>query len=125
MRLRNLSDFNLVKNDDSITVTTQFQAHQGAQIYLIVSSRTTVMTFTSPEEREANGFLEDGKDATAKKSPNARLEEIMGYGRFQMFQVWVYASLFCFIGAMNTFQLVFTITRKPARCALPEMVEAK
>ena len=76
-------------------------------------------------EREKRDLLAEKVKNGSGKTANEKLEEILGYGRFQMFQVWVYASLFCFIGAMNTFQLVFTITRKPARCALPEMVEAK
>ena len=60
-----------------------------------------------------------------KKSASAQYEELMGYGRFQKFQVWVFSVVVFFIGAMNTFQLTFMVTRKPSRCSLPPEIERK
>ncbi len=54
---------------------------------------------------------------------SAKLEKMLGFGRFQVFQVWVFSAAVCFIGAMNTFQFVFFITRKDFRCALPGHLE--
>ena len=59
------------------------------------------------------------------KSASARYEELMSYGRFQKFQVWVFSIFVFFIGAMNTFQLTFMVTRKPSRCSLPPELEQK
>ena len=58
-----------------------------------------------------------------EESASARLEKILGYGRFQMFQVWVFSTVVCFIGAMNTFEFTFLVTRKPFRCSLPPHLE--
>ena len=58
-------------------------------------------------------------------SASAKYERLMGYGRFQKFQVWVFSSLVFFIGGMTAFQLTFMVTRKPARCALPDGIEKK
>ena len=54
-----------------------------------------------------------------------KLENILGFGRFQVFQVYVYAGLACFLGAMNIFQLIFMVTKKPFRCALPDHLEQR
>ncbi len=65
--------------------------------------------------------VEDAEDVPLTAS--TKLERTLGYGRFQFFQVWVFSAAVCFIGAMNTFQLVFFITRKDFRCALPSHLE--
>ena len=62
---------------------------------------------------------------SSDQSASARYEELMGYGRFQKFQVWVFASLVCFIGALNMFQLTFITTARPHRCALPDKIEER
>ena len=59
------------------------------------------------------------------KWANERLETLLGYGRFQVFQVWVFLGLVGFIGALNIFHLMFTITKKPHRCALPKPMEER
>ena len=56
---------------------------------------------------------------------NARLEKLLGYGRFQKWQVWLMAPLVSFVGSIGMFQLLFTVTRKPFRCALPDGLEDK
>lgn len=86
------------------------------------------------------GSLEDGRSKETKeklliedeenekfdhKSANQKLEEILGYGKFQKFQIWIFAPLICFIGGMNTYQLTFTVTRKDFRCQLPDNMEQK
>jgi hypothetical protein len=68
-------------------------------------------------------MLEEG--AEEKKSASARLEELLGYGRFQKFHVYVTSSLVSFIGAINMLALIFTVTRKPFRCSLPEKIESR
>ena len=60
-----------------------------------------------------------------KESASSRYEELMGYGRFQQFQVWVFAGLVCFVGALNMFQLTFLTTTRPHRCAMPPKIEEK
>lgn len=75
-------------------------------------------------DREVNDDSEKGKKDDSSTA-NVMLEGILGYGRFQKIQVWVLASLICFVGAMNMFQLLFTVTRKSFRCALPRELEQK
>ena len=54
-----------------------------------------------------------------KKWANERLEELLGYGKYQYFQVWVFLGLLSFIGAMNFAHLMFLVTKPSHRCALP------
>ncbi len=56
-------------------------------------------------------------------SASAKLERMLGFGRFQFFEVWVFSTAVCFIGSMNSFQFVFTITQKDFRCSLPPHME--
>jgi hypothetical protein len=63
--------------------------------------------------------------AAAKESASAKLERMLGYGRFQKFQVYTFAGILSVIGAFDMFQLIFTVTRKPFRCSLPDAVEKR
>ncbi|TRY77763.1 hypothetical protein TCAL_10421 [Tigriopus californicus] len=71
---------------------------------------------------ESDVFLENANSRT-KISANQRIEDILGFGRFQFFQSWVYIFLIGFLGAMTMFQLVFLITTPPTRCALPDNIK--
>ena len=68
---------------------------------------------------------EDKPEKRNDGSASARYEELMGYGRYQKFMVWVFSPLVFFLGAMNMFQLVFMVTQKPSRCALPPAFEER
>ena len=57
------------------------------------------------------------------KWANQRLEELLGYGKYQYFQVWVFLGLLSFIGAMNYCHLMFLVTKTSHRCALPDSIE--
>ena len=57
------------------------------------------------------------------KWANQRLEELLGYGKYQYFQVWVFLGLLSFIGAMNFCHLMFLVTKPEHRCALPANLE--
>ena len=69
--------------------------------------------------------MNESADNSAERSASSRLEEILGFGRFQIFQVWIFSSLVCFIGAMNLFQLTFMVTRKQFRCSYANQLEEK
>ncbi len=80
------------------------------------------------KEGEGKGDNEDQETQPSSfnaKWANERLESLLGYGRFQVFQVWVFLGLVGFLGAMNMFHLMFSITKKPHRCALPEPLEKR
>lgn len=57
------------------------------------------------------------------KWANQRLEEILGYGKYQYFQVWIFLGLLSFIGAMNFCHLMFLVTKGDHRCTLPSTLE--
>ena len=57
------------------------------------------------------------------KWANQRLEELLGYGKYQYFQVWVFLGLLSFIGAMNFCHLMFLVTKGDHRCTLPSTLE--
>ena len=59
------------------------------------------------------------------KWANQRLEELLGYGKYQYFQVWVFLGLLSFIGAMNFCHLMLLVTKSEHRCALPTSLEHK
>ncbi len=59
-----------------------------------------------------------------ENSPNERLAKLLGYGRFQKFQAWVFCGILSWVGAWNMYQLIFAVTRKPFRCSLPETIES-
>ena len=56
---------------------------------------------------------------------NEKLDQLLGYGRFQKFQAWVFIGLVSFVGSMNYFHPMFLVTKKMHRCALPEKLEKR
>jgi hypothetical protein len=74
------------------------------------------------DEESAATPLDDKKSS---KLANERLEELLGYGWHQKFQVWVFLGFVAFIGSMNMFHLMFMVTKKPHRCALPGDLETR
>ena len=54
-----------------------------------------------------------------------RLEEILGCGKFQYFQVFIFTAVVAFVAATSTFQFAFTIADGKHRCSLPPQVEKK
>ena len=79
----------------------------------------------SPEAELARPLNPENGPQNKAQWANERLETILGYGRFQKFQVWVFVGLVSFIGAMNYFQLMFLVTKSSHRCALPEKIESQ
>ena len=79
----------------------------------------------SKERRKRHSSTSSDDQDESSLSASAKYERMMGYGRFQKFQVWVYSPLMFFIGGMCSFQLTFVVTRKPSRCALPQQIEDK
>lgn len=61
----------------------------------------------------------------SEKWANQRLDELLGYGKYQKFQVWAFLGLCSFVGAMNYFHPMFLVTKKMHRCALPESLEER
>ena len=50
----------------------------------------------------SNGEVKNEKDK--KLAPSVRLEKLMGHGRFQQFQIWVFAALvICIFNKENMF----------------------
>ncbi len=67
------------------------------------------------------------EDGDGEKKPNAteRLGRLLGFGRYQMFQAYVFVGVLSFVGAWDAFQLIFVVTDTPARCALPDQLEQR
>ena len=74
------------------------------------------------DEMHQNSSRRTSKSA---KWANERLDELLGYGRFQKFQAWVFIGLVSFVGSMNYFHPMFLVTKKMHRCALPEKLEKR
>jgi hypothetical protein len=77
---------------------------------------------------EESAPFNDKKPAASNfttKWANERLEELLGYGWFQKFQIFVFLGAVSFVGPMNMFQLVFMVTKKSHRCALPGELETR
>lgn len=64
-------------------------------------------------------------DANRSKWVNEKLDGLLGYGRYQKFQIWIFLGLCSFVGAINIFQPMFLVTKKMHRCALPEKLETR
>ena len=79
-------------------------------------------TQASPLKPDEQHMRRTSKSA---KWANERLDELLGYGRFQKFQAWVFIGLVSFVGSMNYFHPMFLVTKKMHRCALPEKLEKR
>ena len=55
----------------------------------------------------------------------SRLEELLGCGRYQYFQIFFLTGLASFLGSTFFFQLSFTTNDGQHRCALPPEIEKK
>ena len=75
--------------------------------------------------RPLAGGEKEEESSKMSKWANQRLEELLGYGKYQYFQVWVFLGLLSFIGAMNFAHLMFLVTKPSHRCALPPTLQHK
>ena len=76
------------------------------------------------DETETNSDDERQRLESAKWA-NEKLDKLLGYGRYQKFQAWVFIGLVSFVGSMNYFHPMFLVTKKMHRCALPEKLEKR
>ena len=76
-------------------------------------------------KHEEVSLVSSKKKVQSEKWANERLDELLGYGRFQKFQVWAFLGLCSFVGAMNYFHPMFLVTKKMHRCALPDSLEER
>ena len=82
----------------------------------------------SDPEAEGETTTSEGRPRRNSKSAkwaNERLDELLGYGRYQKFQAWVFIGLVSFVGSMNYFHPMLLVTKKMHRCALPEKLEKR
>ena len=82
----------------------------------------------SDPEAEGEMTTSEGRPRRNSKSAkwaNERLDELLGYGRYQKFQAWVFIGLVSFVGSMNYFHPMLLVTKKMHRCALPEKLEKR
>lgn len=84
------------------------------------------MTFNKDAEEavQLNNKAGDNNGGTAKWA-NQRLEEMLGFGKYQWFQVWIFLGLTSFLGAMDMFHMIFMVTKKLHRCTLPGNLEGR
>ena len=52
-----------------------------------------------------------------------KLEKLLGFGKFQKFQVILFTGVASAVGAINLFQFTFLTTSQAFRCSLPEEIE--
>ena len=82
----------------------------------------------SDPEAEGETTTSEGqprRNSKSAKCANERLDELLGYGRYQKFQAWVFIGLVSFVGSMNYFHPMLLVTKKMHRCALPEKLEKR
>jgi len=89
-----------------------------------MASQSSQPLKSDPEaEGEAEG--RPRRNSKSAKWANERLDELLGYGRYQKFQAWVFIGLVSFVGSMNYFHPMLLVTKKMHRCALPEKLEKR
>ena len=59
------------------------------------------------------------------RSANDVLEELLGYGKYQKFQVWIFLGLVSFLGAVDYFHAQFLIMKQTQRCSFSDEIELK
>ena len=56
---------------------------------------------------------------------NERLEELLGYGKYQKFQVYIFLGLMSFYGAMDYYHAFLLVMKPEHRCNLPESIQTR
>ena len=59
------------------------------------------------------------------RESNEKLEELIGFGKFQWIQIIGFLSFLCTIAAFDLFQNAFNVESGHFRCKLPENLEKK
>ena len=98
------------------------------QFLSILSLKNCSQPLKSDPEAEGETTTSEGRPRRNSKSAkwaNERLDELLGYGRYQKFQAWVFIGLVSFVGSMNYFHPMLLVTKKMHRCALPEKLEKR
>ena len=65
------------------------------------------------------------KGGQTSKIANERLEDLLGYGKFQMFQIWIFLGYVSFLGSVDYFHVNFLVMKQDHRCGLPEEIELR